>query len=94
MVFAESTLIENWGTGLNKVETENTNEQAWTEKNAQGQILSKLAKKALKRKKGDQWSSPQQRRIAKQSSKQRDIADSVFGRDVSFKTDKEEEEEA
>lgn len=50
MVFAESTLIENWGTGLNKVETENTNEQAWTEKNALGQILSKLAKNALKRK--------------------------------------------
>uniref|UniRef100_K1Q4M7 NADAR domain-containing protein n=1 Tax=Magallana gigas TaxID=29159 RepID=K1Q4M7_MAGGI len=105
VVLAESTYNDTWGTGLNKTGTENTKQQAWPGKNLLGHILSKIAKKVRKRKKGDQWSSPQQTHNSKQSSKQRDIAvmrseirarqhdsDSASGRDLSSETDGDDEE--
>lgn len=61
------------------------------------QFASDATEKGSERKKSDHWSSPQQRHIVKQSSKQRDIpiiltkSDSVSKRDVSSETDEEKE---
>jgi predicted NAD-dependent protein-ADP-ribosyltransferase YbiA (DUF1768 family) len=50
-VLAESTYNDTWGTGLDKVSTENTKQCAWPGKNLLGKILQKLPKNVQKKKK-------------------------------------------
>ena len=76
-VFAESTFNDQWGTGLDKVGTENTKRSEWPGQNSLGQIIGKVAQKMRKRKKSDQWSQPKQnsRQQKKQSMTQKNIAE-------------------
>ena len=50
-MFAESTFNDQWGTGLDKVGTENTKRSEWPGQNSLGQIIGKVAHKMRKRKK-------------------------------------------
>lgn len=50
-IFFESTYNDTWGSGLDRVGTENTKQAAWPGKNLLGKIISKVAKKSRKRKK-------------------------------------------
>ena len=68
-MFAESTFNDQWGTGLDKVGTENTKRSEWPGQNSLGQIIGKVAQKMRKRKKSDQWSQPKQN--SRQQKKQR-----------------------
>ena len=72
-IFVESTYNDTWGSGLDRVGTENTKQAAWPGKNLLGKIIAKVAKKSRKRKKSEQWSRPKQTQQPKESSKQRDI---------------------
>lgn len=73
-VFVETTFNDVWGSGLDKQGTSYTKIQKWPGANTLGTIIGKVANKIRKRKKSDQWSRPKQRQIAKETSKQRDIA--------------------
>ena len=57
-VFAESTINDQWGTGLDKVGTENTKRSEWPGQNSLGQIIGKVAQKMRKRKKATNGVNP------------------------------------
>lgn len=50
-LFAESTINDKWGTGLDNTGTENTNASDWPGQNLLGNIIGKVAQKIRKWKK-------------------------------------------
>ena len=73
-LFVETTYSDKWGSGLDRDGTMNTKQEKWPGKNTLGIIIGKIAKKVRKRKNSDQMSRPNVKKLSKENTRQRDIA--------------------